>query len=200
MPVVRSKLTRRGTRQGRHEGVWAIPGNIELLKKLHAEGLYYSLIAMRIGHGCTRSAAIGKAKRLKLPERGVDRGLRQRNAARARKNSGWVVHRQARAARREKRGADLTRGPELGELRVLPGEPQSKRLALTELEAKHCRWPSSEAHPRDVRYCGLDRVMGKPYCEHHLMRSIDLAYRRRRDRTPAEDDRQVAVTPLLQIA
>jgi GcrA cell cycle regulator len=53
--------------------------NIDLLKALHAEGKSYTQIAEIIGDGITRNAAIGKAKRLKLPER--DNSIRARPSA-----------------------------------------------------------------------------------------------------------------------
>lgn len=49
---------------------------VALLRKLHGEGHPFTLIADQLGGGITRNAAIGKARRLNLPER--DRSMAQK--------------------------------------------------------------------------------------------------------------------------
>jgi GcrA cell cycle regulator len=53
-----------GTRKV-NQFVWT-DEQVAALKRLHAEGLSASQIAKKLGHGCTRSAVIGKLHRLKL--------------------------------------------------------------------------------------------------------------------------------------
>lgn len=60
---------------------WDDPKNVDLLCALHAEGKTFGEIATIIGHGVTRNAVIGKAKRMKLPNR-VNRYEQSRHASR----------------------------------------------------------------------------------------------------------------------
>jgi len=44
--------------------------------------------------------------------------------------------------------------------------PESKRLALVELTATTCRWPSGDPRAEDFGFCGHD-VSDSPYCPYH---------------------------------
>lgn len=49
-------------------------------------------------------------------------------------------------------------------------------VTLLELEPHHCRWPIGDPKQSDFRFCGCDRVAGRPYCDAHSIlanRSFD---------------------------
>jgi GcrA cell cycle regulator len=61
-------------------------------------------------------------------------------------------------------------------------EPTPVRVALVDLQTKHCRWPLGDPLARDFAFCGCDRpmvmILGKPefdptthYCEFHEERA-----------------------------
>ena len=50
-----------------------------------------------------------------------------------------------------------------------------RRVRNGELEHDQCSWPYGDPKLDDFRYCGETRLLGRPYCEHHLQR----AYRKR---------------------
>lgn len=63
---------------------------VQKLRAMHADGKTFAEIAAAIGQGVSRNAVIGKAKRLKLPER-IDRHAQSRHTVRT--IAGRVGHR-----------------------------------------------------------------------------------------------------------
>lgn len=42
-------------------------------------------------------------------------------------------------------------------------------VTFADLEPHHCRWPIGDPRNSDFRFCGCRRVIGKPYCEGHVV-------------------------------
>lgn len=54
----------------------------------------------------------------------------------------------------------------------VPEEPLdlSQAVTIEQLEHHHCRWPLGDPR-REVRYCGIRKTQGLPYCERHARRA-----------------------------
>lgn len=142
----------------------------EMLKKLWAEGLSASKIALRIG-SITRNAVLGKRQRLDLPTR---KGL-YANVKRQPK-----PHRADGAlAQRVKK---LRNGTHPTPSRCDDGDrlpPPSDWLTFAELEPNSCRWPAGEG--KDIRFCGAPKCdRSESYCDYHEARSRTVYQPRRR--------------------
>lgn len=146
---------------------------INLLKKLWAEGMTCSRIAMELG-GVTRNAVISKVHRLRLPGR-IANGFnpsRKVKVARVPRAQGKpavpkMPKREGNAAFREL-------------LKSLPAEPvkpvvdppipMAQRRTIETLEDHHCRWPIGDPQEADFHFCGASKVAGLSYCAAHAVR------------------------------
>lgn len=165
---------------------------VELLKTLWAEGLSASQIAAQLG-GVSRNAVIGKVHRLKLSSRGRATSSQPRQKK---------VHRSGGPSRPSSRGSSSHRTvtavlgatalqqhyelePEVSPM-VRPVEnvvvPISKKLALTELTEKTCKWPIGDPLSEDFHFCGNDSGDSGPYCTYHANLAFQPAAERRRQR------------------
>lgn len=131
---------------------------VELLKKLHREGISFSLIAAELGGGITRNGAIGKAKRLGLTEanprpRGVNPVSRKPRVIASQGLPRTVV-------------VQPYRPPPIPE-----HAPTPKRISIfqlrdaTERRAGTCKWAVTEELPH--AFCGHETTVGHPYCAFH---------------------------------
>lgn len=162
---------------------------VEMLKQLWAEGLSASQIAAQIG-GISRNAVIGKVHRLKLSSRG--RATPQ--PARPKKTSRPPVSNVRPAARPS--GGRTT--PVVGatalqqqfvvepavvtELRPSTDivVPIARKLALTELTEKTCKWPIGDPLSESFHFCGNQSSETGPYCAYHARLAFQPASERRR--------------------
>jgi GcrA cell cycle regulator len=131
--------------------------NIATLKRLYDRQYKYCQIAAEIG--CSRSAAIGKAKRLRLPPRPCDApgAKREKKPPKKRKLS----------PKPTKPAAFLLTPEPLPAAAAWSGE--ARVTSVVELQSHHCRWPIGD--PVMVGFCGADRLGALPYCETHARRA-----------------------------
>lgn len=128
------------------------------LRDLHNQGLSFSMIAARIGGGCTRNAAIGKATRMGLPPR--DPGGCTPRPKKIR------VPRAPKAPQPPKRAmVGEASSPSLPPLSIPPGE----RIPLMKLNGNTCRFPLGHVGEPDFGFCGREtwREAESPYCQEH---------------------------------
>jgi GcrA cell cycle regulator len=93
----------------------------------------------------SKSAIIGKARRMKLSYRGTS----------APKH---IVSPKARPVAM----------PMIEEIPVILDEvPPHARVALPDLEPHHCRWPLGHVGDPDFGFCGHERRVGSSYCPGH---------------------------------
>ena len=126
---------------------------VERLRQLWCvEGWSAGVIAAELGHGISRVAVVGKARRMGLPRRRVRVKF---------KNPGSFALRQPprTAGRKEaETPAPLSPGPH--------------RLSIDQLTVHTCRWPYGNPAAPDFGYCGkFKEASGRPYCEHHTLRA-----------------------------
>jgi GcrA cell cycle regulator len=148
------------------ETTWT-DARVEQLRRLHAEGLAFSLIGQQLG--ITRNACIGKAQRLGLdarphfnnaPVRKLDPEEQARRAIlRTQRRNAAQRRRWARA----KEGISLPPEP-LPEPAPIPLE--CRPCSLLELNSDTCRFPIGDPGEPDFHFCGAQPQVG-PYCAYH---------------------------------
>ena len=138
--------------------VWT-PDEIAELTRLHAQrpALSFTQIAAHLGR--KRCACIGKAHRLKLPDRSEMRSHGRPRSAPIRRR-GPVSPARLEAAARQR---------EAYRPRVETGTPRTVLLDASD----GCLWPSGD---RPFTFCGCQVKKGLPYCEPHAA----IAYRPKR--------------------
>ena len=166
---------------------------VERLKKLWAEGLSASQIAAQLG-GVSRNAVIGKVHRLSLPGRIKAGGNASANrpAKRLATPARPTTLQPRLAARSTPRpaGQEATsegdEGRSLGELVYVPASsrdvvvPISRRLLLTELTERTCKWPIGDPIKDDFHFCGCEAQDGSPYCTYHAKLAYQPVSERRK--------------------
>ena len=162
---------------------------VETLKTLWREGLSASQIANKLG-GVSRNAVIGKVHRLGLE-------------GRAKPNSPKKVEEPAAQAAPEPASAPAEEPsapepkPTVVEAANDAGTPADaanaegdddvvvpipRRLKLTELTERTCKWPIGDPMHDDFHFCGNEADEGRPYCEYHSGLAFQPASERRRVR------------------
>ena len=163
---------------------------VERLTKLWAEGLSASQIAAQLG-GVSRNAVIGKVHRLNLPGR-VKAGGNAAPARTPKRPSAAPARPATFAPRAPTRVPAKPAGTEVakegGDVEVYveptyrPGRdvivPISRKLILTELTERTCKWPIGDPIKDDFHFCGCEAQDASPYCAYHAK----LAYQPVSDR------------------
>jgi GcrA cell cycle regulator len=164
---------------------WRDEAKVALLKQMIAEGAFRSDIARALG--VTRSAVIGKAKRLGLSLAGS-----AGEAARAAAAKRW----SARSRRKRCRNAPMSEmlvtdsglrvkaengHPRLRKRRRAADTAKPEKtpaplmLTLLELEPHSCRWPFGDPDRRGFGFCGHAQAEGSSYCAAHRDISVGAA-------------------------
>lgn len=133
-----------------------------LLRKLHADGLPFSLIGDEIAKTfdvhCTRNSAIGRAARL---------GLQKREERKPAQTSlfgfGRVKPRSPRPPRASRQAPILE-----AEISELPPDHSDCAVDIMHLDSARtlCRWPLGDPSAT-MLYCGANSVEGSSYCPRH---------------------------------
>ncbi|MGV8938352.1 MAG: GcrA family cell cycle regulator [Allorhizobium sp.] len=164
---------------------------VERLKRLWAEGLSASQIAAQLG-GVSRNAVIGKVHRLCLPGRAKAGGTTA--AARTAKRPAPAPRATTFAARTTTRTVARAEGATmvkeevevdtLEEAVFVPASnvvvPILKRLALTDLTERTCKWPVGDPMKDDFYFCGCESPDASPYCTYHAKMAYQPVSDRRR--------------------
>ena len=172
---------------------------VEKLKKLWSEGLSASQIAAQLG-GVSRNAVIGKVHRLNLPGRAKAGGTQtasrpKRPAVAAAPRPSNFTARPA-AVRPVARPAGNTLPKEEidtdfdlhSEQLPVPANgnnvvvPMSRKLELTQLTERTCKWPIGDPLNDDFHFCGNESPDNSPYCTYHQRLAYQPSAERRRMR------------------
>lgn len=164
---------------------------VEKLKKLWSEGLSASQIAAQLG-GVSRNAVIGKVHRLCLPGRAKAGGAAtarpaKRAAPAAPRAQSFAPRTVTRTVARAAGATMLKEEVETelyAETEYQPASnvvvPISRRLALTELTERTCKWPVGDPMKDDFHFCGNDSPDSSPYCSYHARLAYQPSAERRR--------------------
>lgn len=168
---------------------------VEKLKRLWAEGLSASQIAAQLG-GVSRNAVIGKVHRLNLPGRAKAGGSSSaaRPAKRPTQTPRPAAFQNRPAANTSTRTVTRTAGATAlkEEIEVEAYEevevrrslnvvvPISRRLALTELTERTCKWPIGDPMKDDFHFCGCEIADSAPYCTYHAKLAYQPVSERRK--------------------
>lgn len=149
---------------------------IEQLKKLWADGLSASQIAVQLG-GVSRNAVIGKVHRLKLTSRGRANSTpaRPKKVAKSAPPPRSLMRAQPSARMGMTIGATALRIDPAEEFAIQPVArplveivaPPSRRLKLIELTERTCKWPVGDPLHEDFHFCGNESGESGPYCTYH---------------------------------
>ncbi len=171
---------------------------VEKLKKLWAEGLSASQIASQLG-GISRNAVIGKAHRINLDGRtkGGRRSslLRQPRAAKAASSQpagARFKESVVRTAPKKEKAPEIAPAKELPHeeeavVLPLPLLPIMRRLNLTEITDRTCRWPVGDPLAEDFAFCGCDATDSGVYCTYHGKLAYQPVAKRRRPQAPRKE-------------
>ncbi|UNK37811.1 GcrA family cell cycle regulator [Shinella sp. H4-D48] len=172
---------------------------VEKLKKLWSEGLSASQIAAQLG-GVSRNAVIGKVHRLNLPGRakagGTPASARPKRPAATTPRPSNFAARPANAPRPVSRpvGNALTKDEVETDFDVqtenlpvvISGKnvvvPMSRKLELTQLTERTCKWPIGDPLNDDFHFCGCESPDNSPYCTYHQRLAYQPSAERRRAR------------------
>ena len=159
---------------------------VELLRKLWAEGLSASQIAAQLG-GVSRNAVIGKVHRLKLSGRGRSTAApaRQKKPAAAKTARAAPARNMAASVGATALQVQFDAEPVAHrQLRVVEDVvvPISRRLDLTQLTERTCKWPNGDPLSEDFHFCGNEAGETGPYCAYHARLAFQPASERRRAR------------------
>ncbi|WP_105381343.1 GcrA family cell cycle regulator [Neorhizobium alkalisoli] len=165
---------------------------VEKLKRLWSEGLSASQIAAQLG-GVSRNAVIGKVHRLSLPGRAKAGGTvaTGRTAAKRTTSAPRAPNYASRVATRTvARAVGATVVKEeieveaFEEMEYRPASnvvvPISRRLVLTELTERTCKWPVGDPLKEDFHFCGCESPDSSPYCSYHARLAYQPIHDRRR--------------------
>jgi GcrA cell cycle regulator len=144
----------------------------EALREYFARGMSFSEIAdainAKFGTGYSRSATIGRAKRMGLagPDRSTD--VPTHCPARPPKANAARLHKP-----RERRPADFMRPTPVFERVVTTAlrcvEIVPRHLSLVDIEAADCRYPyGGDEDGEAITFCGHPRRSGSSYCAPHF--------------------------------
>ncbi len=167
---------------------------VEKLKKLWSEGLSASQIAAQLG-GVSRNAVIGKVHRLNLPGRAKAGGTSpapraaKRPAAAAPRAQNFAPRAMTRTVARPAGATMLKEELEvdaLEEIVYVPSKnvviPIARRLGLTELTERTCKWPVGDPLTDDFHFCGCESPENSPYCNYHARLAYQPVSERRKTR------------------
>lgn len=165
---------------------------VERLKKLWADGLSASQIAAELG-GVSRNAVIGKVHRLSLPGRAKSGGSsasRAKRVSTSSRSSNYASRSGPTRSMPRTSGATALKqdviADAVAEVDMRPIEdvvvPIMRKLTLTELTEKTCKWPVGDPMQEDFFFCGTDCDDSGPYCTYHSKMAFQPAAERKRNR------------------
>jgi GcrA cell cycle regulator len=133
----------------------------ELLRSLWADGVSASLIALRLGHGISRNAVIGRAHRLKLARRAPSRW----EYPKLTKEEQLARRRAQHIAKRLAAGAvpNARRKPPRPVAAPVASESyKGKPMSIADIGWDQCHYAISKDHPH--LFCAAP---GFPWCDEH---------------------------------
>lgn len=164
---------------------------VEKLKRLWSEGLSASQIAAQLG-GVSRNAVIGKVHRLNLPGRAKSGGSTAATRAAKRPTSAprtpnYTSRATIRTVARASGANMINEEVEidgLEEIAIVPSRnvvvPISRKLVLTELTERTCKWPIGDPMTDEFHFCGCESPDNSPYCSYHAKLAYQPVSERRK--------------------
>jgi len=133
---------------------------IETLKKLCAQGLSFSRIGAIMG--ISRSAAIGKASRLRIPKSPAKPTGRKRNPVTAEGKRILTPRLHRLNFETQMKAAPIPQP-----VKQADDAPAPLMIPLLDLEPHMCRWPCGDPRDPGFGFCGHNKKRGSAWCEYH---------------------------------
>lgn len=140
------------------------------LRELFEAGLSFAQIARAIGGHTTRSAMIGKARRLGLHRDEPDHKPLEEPKPR---RLGSKIDQVAKTPPLSPESPPLESRPTTAV--DAPAACSGAVVTLETVSSGTCRWPIGDPHEQDFHFCGLQPKHGKPYCEAHCRQAYTPA-------------------------
>lgn len=145
--------------------VWTVAQRIDIIKMFN-ENFSMGVIADK--YGCTRGCISGIINR---ERKAGNKTIKARQIGYRAKSEHQTILKTAGKPERPKGlplGSFLLKEPIKKESRVrLTMVESDTAVTFKELESHHCKWPMGNPRQSDFRFCGCQRLAGKPYCEAH---------------------------------
>lgn len=159
--------------------------NLANMEKWWAEGLSATTIAAQLGHGCTRSAVLGKIHRKRVANGHIPVSRALVGTVRLPKPKNEAI--PFREPPVPKVAKPKPQQPSLPSIRKPPNsyvprrvsgiEPvavtleNGERVTILHLSDKTCRWPIGDVGSPDFHFCGNRPETVPPYCDFHTRMS-----------------------------
>ena len=184
-----STMTKEKKKKKGRKSIWT-DELVEQLLRLWEQGLSAKEIALKLGHGLTRNAVIGKIHRLRADGKAPLRRQGTQPQAEA----------SRKPAPRSRQGGTADATPATAGALALKPEAEEKAAPVAEektaprlveretglvdnildLNDKTCRWPIGEPDEDGFCFCGREPAQGLPYCQHHASIAYQGTEQRRR--------------------
>lgn len=148
----------------------------ERLKELWSRGVSAAKIARELGCGISRSAVLGKIRRLGIEQLSPNARARERRLTPGKPRAGGLIVLPFGTNLRLRRPVSPPRWvteakPYVDDPLLDADIPVAQRCSILELSGNTCRWPVGDPERADFFFCGAEPSRDKPYCAAHCERA-----------------------------
>lgn len=144
------------------QSVWTtFPHLIIEMKKLFADNLAFSAIAIKLGHGLNRNAVIGKCTRIGLKRNKPNGGNHTNHTAKIERKKERLHFARSHPIEVYVEELDMTPAPADTEI------PIAQRKTVMTIGMDDCRFPVGDPSQDGFFFCGAPKLESTPYCKHH---------------------------------
>ncbi|MCB9818623.1 GcrA cell cycle regulator [Candidatus Nomurabacteria bacterium] len=143
---------------------WTVE-HIETLRTLWKTGYSATQIEHHFNRECSRSAVLGKLRRLGLTRK-TERVKLESSIYTAVSTKSDCRHKHSKRSSKSQSSSATTKEPEVEVIDEKIVVPVSKKIQIMELSERTCKWPIGDPLESSFCYCGNDTAK-RPYCGYH---------------------------------